>query len=491
MLRQIRWAKIAPQRLRHTIAMAGVVVTSLCVPQLDVEELGFQGHKAWAASKLVSAESTSLQKSLTYTAKLSNGIPVVIREIPGSDLVHFQVNFGSGIRDLPSGQKALSQWYWDVAPLAGKGYPKQKVFALTEQYGIQLECTGGIEQSFCGLGTINDYWKDALPLMASIVKTPTLSEKDATLVLDRVKADLRSVPGDPNGYVNEVVNSIFYPKDHPYRLNHDEALKELESLKPKDLKSFHKKVLNANQMSLVVVSSIPRENLIKDLESYFGEIKGQKRVKPLVPTPGFSEGSSYTFVDRSVPTAFIKIKMNAPAISDKDAVASLLMFDILSEELGDEIRTKRSLSYAVHAFTIQYSLGIGVISASTSKPKETFEALTQVIENLKIKSFTEEELEEHKNVFATEHYLTQETHASLAGALSSALYYYGDATKYYDVAQKLSAVTPEDIKRLAKSQLINPRVGVIFSRKIFDDSWAKNFISKNIGYDSAGIDKKS
>jgi predicted Zn-dependent peptidase len=227
------------------------------------------------------------------------------------------------------------------------------------------------------------------------------------------------------------------------------------------------------------------------LESYFGEIKGQKDAKSSLQTPPFSEGTSFTFVDRSVPTAFIKIKMNAPAISDKDAVASLLMFDILSEELGDEIRTKRSLSYAVHAFTIQYSLGIGVISASTSKPKETFEALGEVIKTLKDKTLTEEELEEHKNVFATEHYLTQETHASLAAALSNALYYYGDAQKYYDVAQKLAAVTPDDIKRLTKSQLINPRIGVIFSRKNFDDSWAKNFISKNLVHDSPGNHKKS
>jgi zinc protease len=488
MLRQIRWAKIAPRWLHNAIVLTGVGLAGVSLTGLEMLGGDLPGQTALAATKLVSSETIGLQKKLTHSTKLSNGIPVVIRDIPGSDIVQFQVNFGTGLRDLPPGRKALAQWYWDVAPLAGKGFPKQKVFALTAQYGIQLECGSGIEHAQCSLGTINDYWKDALPLLASIVKTPTLGDSDAKVVLDRVRADLRSVPGDPNGYVNEVVNSIFYPKGHPYRLNHDEALKELASLTPKDLKTFHKQVLNADQMSLVVVSSLPRDKILKDLEKYFGDIKGNKAPNAQVPVPTFSEASSYTLVDRTVPTAFVKIKMNAPSIADKDAVASLLMFDILSEELGDEIRTKRSLSYAVHAFTIQYSLGIGVISVSTSKPKETFEALHEVIKNLKDKTFTDDELEEHKNVFATEHYLTQETHASMAAALSHALFYYGDATKYYDMAQKLADVTPADIQRLARSQLINPRVGVIFDRKQFDDTWAKDFISKNLS--STALDDK-
>jgi zinc protease len=475
MLRLTRWAKIAPQFLTCSLIVAG---------------LSFSLRGAQAAT-LVSDESIQVQKNLTTTANLSNGIPVVIRDIPGSDILQINVNFGMGLKDLPPGRKALMEWYWDVAPMAGKGYPKEKVFGLTEKYGFQLACGGGIELSTCGLGTLNEYWKDAIPLLASVVKSPILNEKDASVVLDRVKATLRSVPSNPNGYVNEVVNSIFYPKSHPYRLNHDEALKELESLKPKDLLAFQKEIVNAAHMSIVVVSSLPRDQVLKNLEKSFGDIKKANERHVKVVLPEFREDSSYILVDRDVPTAFIKIKMNAPSILDKDAVSALMLYDILSDELGEEIRTKRSLSYAVHSFTIQYSLGIGVISASTSKPKETFEALHAVIQNLKDRTYTDEELEEHKNVFATGHFLSQETHASMATALSHALFYHGDANKYYDLARKLDAVTAEDLKRLARDLLVDPRVGVIFSRKKFDDVWAKDFIAKNRRITAPVEDKKS
>lgn len=475
MLRWNRWAKVAPQLVMTALLTAGLM--SHATP-------------SWAA-KLVSDESIQVQKELTTTTKLANGIPVVIRDIPGSDIVQVNVTFAHGLKDLPNGHKALLEWYWDVATMAGKGYPKEKVFALTEKYGIQLACGGGIEQSTCGLGTLNEYWKDALPLLTSVIKTPTLSPTDAKLVLDRVKAELRSVPSNPNGYVNEIVNSIFYPKGHPYRLNHDEALQELASLKARDLIAFHKEILNANRMSIVVVSSLPKDQIVRDLEKYFGNIEKTRSTESQVLPPTFREESSYAFVDRDLPTAFVKIKMNAPAIKDKDAVSAMMLYDILSDELAEEIRTKRSLSYAVHSFTIQYSIGIGVISVSTSRPKETFEALHEVLQTFKDKTYTEAELEEHKNVFATGHFLTQETHASLASALSNSLFYYGDANRYYELARQLDQVTTEDLKRLARNILVDPRVGVIYGRKNFEDTWAKDFVGKNRRPVPAVEDKKS
>jgi predicted Zn-dependent peptidase len=181
-----------------------------------------------------------------------------------------------------------------------------------------------------------------------------------------------------------------------------------------------------------------------------------------------------------LPTAYIRIKVNAPSITDQDAVAARLMFEILSEELGDEIRTKRSLSYAVHAFLIEYHVGVGVLNASTSKPKETLVAINDVLQKMKSKDWTNEELAEYKTGFATSFYLTQETHASLASALGSALYFYGDANEHYELPRQLEKVTPADIKRLANRWLSDLRVGIIFGRSEFKDEWAQDLIKKNL-----------
>ncbi len=432
------------------------------------------------AVTLVTDQTIKIQKDLTSVHKLKNGIPVILRKIPDSDIVQLNVAFANGLKDLPVGKKALNEWFWQVLPLASKSFSREKVFSLSEKFSLEIGCGGGIEVASCGLGTINDYWKDSLPLFADLINNPSLTDQDVKLTKERLVASLRNTPSDPGGYINEIVNSVFYPTGHPYRLNHDEALQELDKLAKKDLQAMHKQVLNAASMSIVVVSSLPEKQILADLEKAFGKI-GKAAVLPVTPElPKFDAAKAYVFKDRELPTAYIRIKLNAPSVLDKDSVATKLLYEILSEELGDVIRTKRSLSYAVHAFAIQYSLGIGVLSASTSKPKETLEAMHEVLEQMKTKTYSSEEIEEYKHVFATNYYLTQETHASLAGALAGAWHFYKNPNEHYELPRKLDGVTAEDIKRLANDTLNDLRIGVIFGRKTFEDAWAQDLIKKNL-----------
>jgi zinc protease len=431
------------------------------------------------AVQLVSDETIKVQKQLTTTHKLKNGIPVIVRESPGSDILHVNVTFAAGIKDLKLEERVLNDWMWTSLPMSAKGYPKAKVYELTEKYALDLGCAGGVEISACSLGTLNDQWSAALPLFATLIKEPSFADADLKLTKERLEATLRNTPSDPGKYVNEVVNSIFYPKGHPYRLNHDEAMASLVKLKRADVVNLHKRVVSSELMSIVVVTSMPAAQVVKDLDGAFGTVKTGK-FQHVTPTPpAFAPSDAYTFSGRDIPTAYIRIKLNGPGIKDKDATAARLLYEILSEELGEEIRTKRSLSYAVGSFLLQYELGVGVISASTSKPKETIEAIHDVLTKMKSKVFTKEEIEEYKNSFATGYYLTQETHASLAGAIAGSVHYFQSADKLYQMPRELDAVTPDDIKRLASDLLVNLRVGVIFNRAGFQDAWAKELIRKH------------
>jgi predicted Zn-dependent peptidase len=216
--------------------------------------------------------------------------------------------------------------------------------------------------------------------------------------------------------------------------------------------------------------------VLSDLNHAFGLVKAGPTPKTEPQSPVFDSNKAYAFFDRDLPTAYIRIKLNAPGINDKDAVATRLLYEILSEELGDEIRTKRSLSYAVHSFAIQYTLGVGVISASTSKPEQTLAAIKDVLAEIKAKTYSEEELAEFKHGFATSFYLSQETHASLASSLAAANFFYGNPNEYYDMPRRLEQVSPTDIKRLANLWLSNLRIGVISGRKQFKDEWALDLI---------------
>lgn len=425
------------------------------------------------AAPIVSDDTIQTLKNLTTVGHLKNGIPVVYRQIPGSDIVHVDINFGFGMKDLPFGKKTLTRWLWAVAPRAAKDFPRERLYKTVEKYALEIGCSPAVEYTSCSLETINEYWDQGFPLISAVTKEPLLTEEDAALEKGKLEAELRSTPEEPQTYVNELVNKVYYPKNHPYRSTHDEGLNELKTLKTKDLAALHAQMLNANLMYIVVVGSLPKEKVMADLEKAFGTLPGKPTKAVQIAHPPYDPKNIYRFESRPIPTAYILAKFDAPGATHKDMVTSMLMFEILDQELGEEIRTKRSLSYSVYAHSLPYTVGIGIMGASTSKPKDTLEAMHAVLQRFKEKRYSDDELSEYKTAFSTHFFLTQETHASLAAALSRHYYYYQSVNPLYELPKLLDRVTSADIKRVANGILTKMRVAVIFNRDRFKDEWAK------------------
>jgi predicted Zn-dependent peptidase len=430
------------------------------------------------ATPLVTDAQIKTQKDLTKVEKLTNGIPVIFRSEPSSDILQVVVSFRGGIRNLPAGSKSLSQLLFAVMPDASKSFSKEKVFAATEKYALQLGCAGGIEAANCEIGTLSEHWPEVLPMFKDLILNPALNAADVKLDANRAIADLQSNMEDPGRYSNEVVNRVFYPTGHPYRQMTDDAMKELSSITPDQLRKYHESILNASSMHITVVGSYPQDKMLKELNEAFGSISSRSWTPTPVPAPPFDPKQTLAFEHREIPTAYIKIKFNALPANDPDEIEGNLMIKIFDEELSEEIRTRRSLSYAVYSFMIQYTEGIGVISASTSKPMETLAAIGEVIEKMKKQKMDNKTLEEHKTVYATNYYLTQETHSALASALAGIYLLKGDINPLYDMPRRLEKITAADVQRLAQRMLTNLRVGVVFNQNKFENAWAEALVNK-------------
>jgi predicted Zn-dependent peptidase len=443
------------------------------------------------AAKLVTKETIELQKKATTITKLKNGIPVIFREIEGSDILNVLVTFDYGQKHVERGKKSYPGLLFSTMGMAANGYPKTKVFRITEKYALQLGCSSGIEMSTCSIGTLNDHWSQVNKLFEKVVTEPTLSETDLKLQASRSAASIKGTIQNSDRYVNDVVNRVFYGKDHPYKQLSEESLKELESYKRQEIMAMHKVALNAKRMTIVVVGSYDQKKMLKNLEEMFGKLKGEEYKETPVKDPKFDNSKSFAFESRDIPTAYIRAKFNGLPKDDKDSVAQSLMIKVLDEELGEEIRTKRSLSYAVWSYVIQYEIGIGMLSASTSKPKETLEAMSYVLRKIKKKPLSKEKLEEYKTVYATKYFLTLETHSSLASAIASTYFYKGSLDYLYEMPLMLESVTPKDVQRLAKKLLVNMRLGIVFNKEKFKDTWGRKFVKEAVAKSSAKKKKES
>ena len=431
---------------------------------------------AYAAKELVNDETIKLQKDSTFELKLDNKIPVTYRQIPGSEIFLIMLGFNFGDAHLAAAERSQLGILTTLMERGSTSYPRDTLFALLEKYATGINCGMGIEQGSCAMSTLNPYVEELLPAFASQVLEPSFDPVETKLVLDQAKAAEAASLQNPESYVNEVVNGIFYGEKHPYWAPQAIKLAALEKVKLDQLKALHQRLLSKVAKRIVVVGSMPPGELLKLLNKNFALLRPAPEVVLNIPRPAYEPKKNFRFAARDIPTSYVRAKFVMPGIDSPDLIAAQLMVHILSEELENEVRTKRSLSYSVYAQVIPYSMGIGVLHASTSKPKETLEVIKPIIQKLKSQTLSKAELEQYKTVFATSYFLNLEEHSSLAMSMANSMHYFNSTDRMYEMPRMLAAITPQDIQKAANTYLKQFRLGVVFKEGGFDSKWAQDFL---------------
>lgn len=438
--------------------------------------LPFRIEKSFS-TQLITKEIIQKQIKDTHKFVLKNGIPVTYRSINGSDILQIHLSFNMGYGDFSGIQRTAFNQMASLMATSAKGWSRARVFETLEKYTSAVSCNAGIEFTNCSLSTVNEYLDKIMPLFNAAVQTPSFNPKDIELSKQRKIAGIKQNIQNPGTYINDLINQIFYPLGHPYRLIFKKDLENTEKWDRNTIKSLHSSLLKSSFKFFTVVGSIDISKIEKTLNQSFSGIKISKESTKKVSHPKYSAKNNYIFEHRDIPTAYLRLKLNLPGIKNEDYTKIKLLYHILDEELSEEIRTKKSLSYSVYSYYIPYTVGIGTISASTSKPNETLDAINDVIKKIKTKKLSPEKLKEYKTVYTTRYFLTLETHSSLSGALAGYRFYFPEVNSFYQSSSKIEKVTPEDIIELANKYLVNPRLAILYNREKFKDKKANEFLT--------------
>ena len=430
--------------------------------------------------EIVSQKAIDRQKSKATVDKLSNGIPFIHYSVPESDLYSLQLTVAAGYSGQPADQKAIGELMWAVASRGSKDFPRDKLRQWKEKYSIELGCGEAVEQSSCALTGATDFWKQGLDAFSDVVLNPAFDAKDFELEKMQLLAGLEGTPQDPERYVNDVVNKIFYPEGHVFSSDYEDRIEDLKRLDIAALQKYHQDVVHAGSVQISYVGNLSSSEVKSALEKKFGSLKAGDEPKRAVPVPPFDDKNYYAFLHRDLPNAYIRLKMNAPSRDDIDSLRASFMMSILSEKLWDELRTKRSLTYAVHSYATPFTAGLGVMSVSTAKPQEALQAMDEVITKFKSAVLSKEEVDEYKPKFATTYFMRQETNGSIAGSLASNYFYHKNLERVFDYPTILGSTTPEDVNRLAKQVLKNFRIGVIYHKDKMKKEWVDTIVKKHM-----------
>ena len=403
---------------------------------------------------------------------LSNGMKVLLVEVPKAPVATVQVWFKVGSRNEVMGRAGLSHMLEHMMFKGTAKYPKGEFSRLIRK-------NGGTDNAF----TSQDFTAYFENLAADRVELALELEADRMqgLVLDRpeltterevVKEERRlRTEDDPQGALVEALFAQAY-FSHPYHWPVIGWFGDLDAMTLDDLQRHYDTYYSPNNATLVVVGDINTESLLLTIKQLFEPIPRGPEPKPIATMEPEQKGERRFLLKREAQVPFVMIGYRVPNFTSEDSYALDILDSILSH--GKSARLYQSLVYdqkSALAVGSEYSLlqadpGLFYFYALVSpgqKPESVEDALHQEIKRLQTDPPTELELQRAKNQVEAAHIFEQDSnfrHAMLLGQAESV----GAGWRKIDqFVEQIRAVTTKDIQRVARQYLTedNRTVGTL------------------------------
>ncbi|MFN2430372.1 MAG: M16 family metallopeptidase, partial [Cryomorphaceae bacterium] len=167
------------------------------------------------------------------------------------------------------------------------------------------------------------------------------------------------------------------------------------SITLEEAKNHFNKVVTRKNSLLVVVGDITVEDLKSKVAESLAKLPEGTAPKELYRGDKVSKGLYVE--DRKIETNYVKGIFDAPKRGTEESVHDSLAFSILYDRFFEELRTKRSLSYAPSARATGYKARpMNEIYISTTDPKASIEVMIEELNKVKTEGFDQDELKGKK-----------------------------------------------------------------------------------------------
>jgi zinc protease len=382
-----------------------------------------------------------------------NGLKVILVTNKANDIIAANMYFRGGSATIDMSQAGIEDLALRVATLATKNFPKDKLNAELEGMDTRIFSSAGRDYSSISLQCVQQNFGRSWKVFTDILLNPSFDSVDVELERQKALSGIRQSKDNPDQYLVSLAMEAFFV-DHPYSADPSGTEKTIQSFTGKDLQSFMRGRVTASGMLLVVVGNTTRGVVEGMVKESFGNIpQGTYRIS-LPPAVSF-QAPSLKVVRRELPTNYITGYYPAPQFGTDEGFAMTLAESILRFRLFEEVRTKRSLSYAPAAGLGSVFTNYGTVYVTAVKPETTVTVMLNEVKKLQTEPVSEKTLNDQRNIYLTGYYLNTETNGSQADLLaryelSGAGYMKGET--YLESIRK---VTPEEIQKVCQKYMHN------------------------------------
>ncbi|NLX14961.1 MAG: insulinase family protein [Phycisphaerales bacterium] len=421
-----------------------------------------------AAEGPAETEATSARKIV-----LDNGLRCLIRPDPTSPVVAIQMFSFGGILCEDETTNGLSNLAALLAPRGTNTRTAQEIADFFDSRGGTLTGASGNNTLYFRAEVLKEDFGPALEVFADVVGDPTFPEEELRQYRLRVLDAIRRIDEQWRSELFAFFDRHFYG-DSPYRFHMFGSEAVIEAASREQIADFYRRWVNGPQSVLAVFGDVQPAEAEALVRKWFADLSAET-----APLPTAADQPA-----RTVPELYVKAKSPDRRAAGLqigftgmtiDNAADRVVMDVLDTIISgyrfptgwlhESLRGgDRSFVYEVHAVNRPGVLPgyFGIYAAChPEQVNEVYGIITEQLDKARAGQFTEEELEQAKTMIVTTELMENQTNSNRAmqAALNEL---YGLGYDYQDrLAERVRAVTMEQVRRIAERYLTVPVVAVV------------------------------
>lgn len=385
---------------------------------------------------------------------LKNGLRVLHKNNPNSQVVHACVVINCGSRDEEISKQGLAHFIEHMLFKGTKTKSLYQILNRMEVVGGELNAYTSKEQTCIHASFLKEHLPRAIELFHDLLFNSTFPEQEIKKEKQVIMDEIDSYLDLPEEAIQDDFEEIIF-KNHSLGANILGTKKTVENIHHIDLLKFTEKHYRAEDIVLGVYGDIDEKLLVQLSEQYFSKVKKHAsdviRGKPTKYKPQKLVQKKSSIQSHSV------IGTRGLSIHHPDKTTMLLLSNYLggpgmSSRLNMEIREKKGICYTIDAnYTPMSDTGIFSIYMGTDAEKME-KCMLLVMKELKLlrdKKLGSLTLTQAKKKFIGQISLAEENHLSVLIAFCKSILDHGKADTLEEIYNKIEAVTATDILNLS------------------------------------------
>ena len=395
-----------------------------------------------------------------------NGLKVLIKRREGSQTVVAGLFIKGGARNITAANAGIEDLMLDAASEATVSFPRERMRTELSRMGTGISSGVNYDYSVLTLASTRPNFGRSWDIFTDVALRPSFTVQDVERVRNRKVLALRDDGDTPDSYIQILQARVAYA-GHPYANDPNGSAETVARLTAEDLRRYHKEMMETSRLLLVIIGDLDPQLVRQRIAASFGKLpRGNYRPTPL-PELSFP-ASTVAVTERDLPTNYVQGVFSAPGLAAADIYAMRIATTVLQNRLFLEVRVKRNLSYAPEAFLSSQGSNLGGVSVSSTDANQSVRVMLDEIARLQLQPISLDELKGTMQHYLTRYYLDQETNAAQAGELARGELLGGGWRTSTVFMEKISAVTPADVQRVAQKYMHNIRFVVLGNPKSID-----------------------